>query len=62
MFSAVPRHTPNIILSVSDDLQKWPLWGVGGLFSLSPPVAPSLSREYWVQLLFNFTPVSVRQV
>jgi len=31
-----PPHTPNIFSSVLDDLQKWPLWGVGGLFPPSP--------------------------
>jgi len=35
--------SPNIFSSVLDDLQKRPLWGVGGLFpSPSLPVAPPL--------------------
>jgi len=36
-------HTPNIFSSVLDDLQKWPLWGVGGTV---PPQSPPWRRPW----------------
>jgi len=59
-------HTSNIFSAVLDDLQKWLLWGVGGLF---PPVAPPLniSNSYlmwkshrnsgtWSKVILGFLP------
>jgi len=37
MVGDVTFHTPNIFSSVSNDLQKWPLWGVGGTVLTVPP-------------------------